>query len=196
MPEIDYISEYYRLRKAFLNREFAHLNEMQRRAVFAAEGPLLVLAGAGSGKTTVLVSRIAFLLRYGNAYESEDIPENVTAADIDYLLRLEKEGGMPSREEAAELFAVHPAPAWSVLAITFTNKAAAEMKERIKRAVGEEAEDVWASTFHAMCVRRMTHSCRCGMWAERAKRRRPSTFSPSARRFWPATTRCAAGKST
>lgn len=153
MPEIDYISEYYRLRKAFLNREFAHLNEMQRRAVFAAEGPLLVLAGAGSGKTTVLVSRIAFLLRYGNAYESEDIPENVTAADIDYLLRLEKEGGMPSREEAAELFAVNPAPAWSVLAITFTNKAAAEMKERIKRAVGEEAEDVWASTFHAMCVR-------------------------------------------
>ncbi|MCQ2446077.1 MAG: UvrD-helicase domain-containing protein, partial [Clostridia bacterium] len=126
---------------------------MQRRAVFAVEGPLLVLAGAGSGKTTVLVSRIAYLLRFGNAYESEDIPESVTAEDIETLLELEKKGQFPDEEEARRLFAVNPAPAWSVLAITFTNKAASEMKERIRRAVGEDADDVWASTFHSMCVR-------------------------------------------
>ncbi|MBQ2750702.1 MAG: UvrD-helicase domain-containing protein [Clostridia bacterium] len=153
MAEIDYIGEYYRLRRYYLSQQHKKLNDMQRKAVFSVSGPLLVLAGAGSGKTTVLVSRIAHLIRYGDAYESEMIPETVTAEDIEWLMECEKKGIQPTHEELIPLFAVNPAPAWSVLAITFTNKAAAEMKERIARTLGEGAEEVWASTFHSMCVR-------------------------------------------
>ncbi|MBE6999016.1 MAG: ATP-dependent DNA helicase PcrA, partial [Ruminococcaceae bacterium] len=153
MAEIDYIGEYYRLRRYYLSQQHKKLNDMQRKAVFSVNGPLLVLAGAGSGKTTVLVSRIAHLIRYGDAYESEMIPETVTAEDIEWLMECEKKGIQPTHEELIPLFAVNPAPAWSVLAITFTNKAAAEMKERIARTLGKGAEEVWASTFHSMCVR-------------------------------------------
>ena len=87
------------------------LNDMQKQAVMTTEGPLLVLAGAGSGKTTVLVNRLAYILS-------------------------EKK--------------VSP---YRVLAITFTNKAANEMKQRTKSKVGEIADNMWISTFHSMCVR-------------------------------------------
>ena len=91
--------------------DFSHLNEMQRKAVEQTEGPLLILAGAGSGKTTVLVNRIAHII--------EDV------------------GAAP----------------WSVLAITFTNKAAGELKNRLEQMLGGSAENIWAGTFHSCCMR-------------------------------------------
>lgn len=94
-----------------LKKQFSHMNNMQQQAVFCTEGPLLILAGAGSGKTTVLVNRIAYILQ-------------------------------------SEL-----CKPWQILAITFTNKAAGELKERICNAVPEGGSDIWAATFHSICAR-------------------------------------------
>lgn len=97
--------------QAEIKKQFSHMNNMQQQAVFCTEGPLLILAGAGSGKTTVLVNRIAYIL------QSE-------------LCR-----------------------PWQILAITFTNKAAGELKERICNAVPDGGSDIWAATFHSTCAR-------------------------------------------
>ena len=94
-----------------LKQQFSFMNQMQQQAVFATEGPLLILAGAGSGKTTVLVNRISYILRSGLCKP------------------------------------------WNILAITFTNKAAGELKERICNTVPEGGADIWAATFHSTCAR-------------------------------------------
>ena len=99
-----------------MNNMLDKLNERQKEAVLTTEGPVLVLAGAGSGKTTVLVNRIAYMIS-------------------------EK----------------HIRP-WNILAITFTNKAAREMKDRIERLLGDTAKDMWIGTFHSVCVR-ILRSC-------------------------------------
>ena len=152
---MDYTLEWIKLRKAVLEREFKRMNDMQRQAVFSTEGPLLILAGAGSGKTTVLVNRISNLIKYGSAYHSDQAPSGITDQQM-AKLRLAAEGKL-SPEEMAELtplLAVDPPKPWQVLAITFTNKAAKELVDRLDAMLGSDmGKDVWASTFHATCAR-------------------------------------------
>lgn len=141
----DFEKRYIEARRKVIEADFSRLNAMQRKAVMATEGPLLILAGAGSGKTTVIINRIANLLRYGSASDSTELPEDACEEDIEVMLR----GG----EEARRIAAFEPAEPWRILAITFTNKAAGELKERLERMLGPDARDIWASTFHSACVR-------------------------------------------
>ena len=143
--EIEFEKRYIEARNSVIEKEFPNLNPMQRKAVMATEGPLLILAGAGSGKTTVLINRIANLMRFGRASDTDEIPQNAAEDDIAAM----KAGG----ERAKELAAFEPVPPWRILAITFTNKAADELKNRLSAMLGAAAEDIWASTFHSCCVR-------------------------------------------
>ena len=143
---------FMKARRGAIERDFYRLNPEQRKAVLATEGPLLLLAGAGSGKTTVLINRIANLMRYGRGSDTEEIPQWVTPEDLDFLEDYARTGeGDKYRQE--DLCKVDPAVPWSILAITFTNKAAGELKDRLSAMLGPEAEDIWASTFHSACVR-------------------------------------------
>ena len=141
-------------RRAAIAADFQKLNPRQREGVLTTEGPLLLLAGAGSGKTTVLINRVANLLRYGRGSDSTDIPIPVTEDVAAFLEEYVKAPDEEQRPLMQYLCAVEPARPWEVLAITFTNKAANELKERLGRMLGEKvAQDVWASTFHSACVR-------------------------------------------
>ncbi len=141
----DFEKRYHKACRELILRDFKALNPMQQEAVLATEGPLLILAGAGSGKTTVLINRIAKLLKYGRAGDCDVIP---TEANEQGIALLEKGG-----EEAQRLAAVSPVAPWRILAITFTNKAAGELKDRLSAMLGKQAEDIWACTFHSACVR-------------------------------------------
>ena len=141
------------LRRQVMEKEFSRMNDRQKEAVFHMDGPLLILAGAGSGKTTVLVNRIAAMIRWGSAYESTWVPaecrEEEVAACQDFL-----QNGTPIPKEQRQHLAVNPCYPWRILAITFTNKAAGELKERLCTMLGEEdGNDIWASTFHSTCAR-------------------------------------------
>ena len=136
---------YCEARRNLIRAKFDTLNPRQIEAVMATEGPLLILAGAGSGKTTVLINRIANLLRFGRASDSTELPAGVDEES----LRLLQAGG----PEAEDLAALEPVAPWRILAITFTNKAADELKARLERMLGESANDIWACTFHSACVR-------------------------------------------
>ena len=145
MSTLSFKVEYHTARKAWLENRFAFLNPMQRMAVLATEGPVLILAGAGSGKTTVLIHRIANLLRYGSASDSDALPVNASVTGLSELRRMSEDA-----EPYAGLF---PVPAWKILAITFTNKAADELKNRLETIIGPSSRDIWACTFHSACVR-------------------------------------------
>ncbi len=140
-------------RKRVIEAEFSNLNPMQRQGVLTTEGPLLLLAGAGSGKTTVLIHRIANLLRYGRGSDSDEIPMPISEDEVEFLESYAEAPTEESRPLAQYLCAVEPPQPYEVLAITFTNKAANELKERLERMLGESGCDVWASTFHSACVR-------------------------------------------
>ena len=134
--------------------EYSNLNPCQRQGVLATEGPLLLLAGAGSGKTTVLIHRVANLLRFGRGSDTDEIPTPISEDEVQFLEQYAAAPDAAQRPLMEYLCAVEPARPWEVLAITFTNKAANELKERLGRMLGEEvAVDVWASTFHSACVR-------------------------------------------
>ena len=144
--------EFIRLRRAILDRQFSRMNAPQRQAVFCTEGPLLILAGAGSGKTTVLINRIANLIRFGRAYECTGAPATLSPTQEEALQACAAGTRQPDGD-ILDLLAVDPCPAWKILAITFTNKAAGELKERLCRMLGEEGDEVCASTFHSFCAR-------------------------------------------
>ena len=141
------------LRRAVIEKDFSALNPEQRTAVLATEGPLLLLAGAGSGKTTVLINRVANLMKYGRGSDTDEVSDRVTPEDLAFLEAYAAQPTPEGREQAERLCQVDPAPPWSILAITFTNKAAGELKERLERMLGPGANDVWASTFHSCCAR-------------------------------------------
>ena len=144
--------EFFELRKKIIEKDFSYMNEKQRQAIFQVKGPLLILAGAGSGKTTVIVNRIANIVKYGNAYHSKEVRFEPTERDIRYM-KAYLDGDEDLRFDVEDLLSVEPARPWQILAITFTNKAANELKERLEKMLGEEAKDIWASTFHSSCVR-------------------------------------------
>ena len=144
---------FLKARKAYIERQFAQLNEMQRQAVLTTEGPLLLLAGAGSGKTTVLINRIANIMRYGRGSDCNEIPDTVTEEDVAFLEGAGEDLSDYDRWRADNLCAVERAVPWSIMAITFTNKAANELKDRLTTLLGPEAQDIWAMTFHSACCR-------------------------------------------
>ena len=147
---------YIRAKQRIFDRLYEGLNEQQREAVFTVRGPLLVLAGAGSGKTTVLTKRISFIIKYGDAYYA-DAPAGLTPDHVEELERLadDVDADTAALEETACEFVSRPCPAWAVLAITFTNKAAQEMKTRLGTLIGDDCGEgeVTAGTFHSVCLR-------------------------------------------
>ncbi len=136
-------------RKA-LKKYFSRMNEMQQEAVFTVEGPVLVLAGAGSGKTTVIVNRIANMINFGNAYMDEALSGSESDAAFlnDYA-----DGKNNDFDTLREIIAVSPIKPWNILAITFTNKAAGELRERLADMLGEDGMNINALTFHSACIR-------------------------------------------
>ena len=147
------ITNAQKLRDKIIEKEFGRMNNMQFNAVTTTDGPLLILAGAGSGKTTVLVNRIAYLISYGNAYGNNSFRFPLNDEDISILERYYN-GDESLRDEAHRLMAYNSPKPWEILAITFTNKAANELKERLVKMLGEDnGNNIWASTFHSCCVR-------------------------------------------
>ncbi len=155
MDQTKFDIQYASVRKAVIEQRFEHLNEKQREAVYSTEGPLLILAGAGSGKTTVLINRIINLIRFGQGKENLFAPEGATEEDLLFLVNYLNDPRPENRPRAEKLCAVYPAKPWEIIAITFTNKAAKELRERLDIALEDPkaASGVWAYTFHAACLR-------------------------------------------
>ena len=150
-------AELLSLRKEILNDEFSFLNPPQREAVFSNDGPLLILAGAGSGKTTTVISKIGYLIRYGNAYNSQKI--DFEDDDDEFLKECLANKKMRDGERYFRLMSPSPVDAYNILAITFTNKAAGEMRERLEKQYSIDSGKLWALTFHSFCVRILRRFC-------------------------------------
>lgn len=137
------VNRFQCAKRTLFNRLYDNLNEQQREAVFSINGPLLVLAGAGTGKTTVLVNRIAYIIKYGNAYFSDCVPADMNDSEVS---RLEAASEL-SKDEISNILSEYitdPCPPWAILCITFTNKAAGEMKTRLAAVLGDEyANEIW-----------------------------------------------------
>lgn len=147
------IERFLKAREAYITSQFSELNSMQRQAVLTTEGPLLLLAGAGSGKTTVLIHRIANLIRFGRGSDTQEIPDSLTEDDVLFLENLPQPLEGFDLHRANYLCSIDSVDPWQIIAITFTNKAANELKDRLENILGVEGRDVWAMTFHAACCR-------------------------------------------
>ena len=145
--------EFCRLRHQAIALDYQSLNPQQLKGVLTTRGPLLLLAGAGSGKTTVLIHRISNLITYGCGSDSALCPSWITGDDLLFLRNYVASQGRSDRLRMRQLCALDPAAPWSILAITFTNKAAGELKERLASKLGDAANDIWAATFHSACLR-------------------------------------------
>ena len=168
MKKQEFEQRFIAARRLAIGYEFSNLNEAQLEAVLTTQGPLLMLAGAGSGKTTALINRIANLLKFGSASDSKVVPDQDKDSEDDllflesYVLSMSDPSGNMgvqdfSTEDAKErienickLDVVEPS---QIIAITFTNKAAGEIKERLERLLGSGADRIWAMTFHSACSR-------------------------------------------
>ncbi|MCQ2771454.1 MAG: UvrD-helicase domain-containing protein, partial [Clostridia bacterium] len=145
---------YLQAKRTLFDKKFSKLNDKQREAVYYINGPLLVLAGAGTGKTTLLVNRIAYILNYGDSYNSDYIPQNLSEETVKELEDAVDTVEGDTLDLLLNCFAKKRVNPWNVLSITFTNKAANEMKTRLKNQIGEEAAaNLWCGTFHSMCLR-------------------------------------------
>ena len=150
-------AECIALKQQAFRKYFHSLNEQQQQAVFSVNGPVLVLAGAGSGKTTAIISRIVNMIYFGDGYAQADgyLPEEDAVWLQAYIDGKEPE----DVERLQEILAIAPIRPWNILAITFTNKAAGEMRARLASTLGEElASSVHASTFHSACVQILRRS--------------------------------------
>lgn len=146
------MEHYLSLRRQALEQYYHKMNKMQQQAVFHTEGPLLILAGAGSGKTTVLINRIDAMIRFGNAYHSQHVRQLTPQEEL--AVSQYASSGIGEMGPIQHLLAENPIKPWNILAITFTNKAAGELKTRLADKLGETtASDIQASTFHSLCVR-------------------------------------------
>ena len=149
----EFETRFLAARRAYIAAQFSQLNPMQQEAALTTEGPLLLLAGAGSGKTTVLIHRIANLLRFGSGSDSCYIPDYISEEDVEFLEHLPEVLSEYDIHRADAICAVDRPDPWNIIAITFTNKAANELKERLESMLGEEARDIWSMTFHSACCR-------------------------------------------
>lgn len=145
-------TEFITAKRAAMEKYFSNLNPMQREAVFTVNGPLLILAGAGSGKTTVLVNRVANMIYFGNAYFDETPRADLTESDLKFLKDY-AQGLVTDNERLKIMVASDCANPWNILAITFTNKAAGELKTRLGLMLGSRTDGITAATFHSACVR-------------------------------------------
>ena len=145
------------LKRAALNHYFQNLNTPQQQAVFHVNGPVLVLAGAGSGKTTAMIHRIVQMIHFGDGWVQANA--SITKEDAAYLKDYIADKQPADLERLFSILAVQPIQPWHILAITFTNKAANELRSRLLQAIGEEcASMLHASTFHSACVRILRRS--------------------------------------
>ncbi len=150
MP-IDRDHDYKSNMAIYLEKLYPRLNPAQREAVCSVNGPLLVLAGAGSGKTTVLVNRIYHIINFGDLFDVDGVPP--CGAEEAAMLAEASGKSKAELEQCLKSMAVNPASPDRVLCITFTNKAAGEFKARLAAILGDDAKTIWAGTFHSVCAR-------------------------------------------
>lgn len=145
-------NEFCELRKQYIDAKFMTMNPMQKKAIYNVDGPVLVLAGAGSGKTTTIIGRIVYMVMFGHAYYSTETTFPVTEGDIKELKSVLSGTGSIS-EHLKSMLQVKPVSPQNIMAVTFTNKAAGEMKKRLESKLGKDmTEKVYAKTFHSACV--------------------------------------------
>lgn len=149
------MKDFNKIKRKCIDRFFSRTNERQREAIYQTEGAVLIIAGAGSGKTTVLCNRIANLLLFGKSYNT-DFERQVSDDDEKFLREFadgSAEINISSTGRLSALLGYEKAAPWRVMAVTFTNKAAAELKERLQNMNAPGGGDVFAGTFHSACVR-------------------------------------------